>query len=156
MFTTYLNYQFKKPLFWNFFFMWQDMDKRMNYFSILSPCMNFVTKWYLYNETVKQMRFSTEIFFVWKERMQYHKHNSLTPPPFSHHVKEKLLWIFHEVDIQTRISPQDNDHNKKHKNPKFNKKYNKKPSSSQILRLEFAFSCIVRLKVNNHSFQITT
>ena len=45
------------------------------------------------------------------------------PPLFSHLVKK--AWIFHEVDIQARISPQDSNLNKKHKNHKFNQKYNK-------------------------------
>ena len=61
--------------------------------------------------------------------------------------------LFHEIDIQTRISYQDSNHSEKHKNQKFNQKYNKKPLSSQILRLESAVRCITRLKLNNHSFQ---
>ena len=58
------------------------------------------------------------------------------------------------VDTQTRISTQDSDHNEKDKNHKqTHQKYNKKPLSSLTLRLESAFSCIERLKLNNHSFQ---
>ena len=56
---------------------------------------------------------------------------------------------------KTRVSPQDRDHNEKHKNHKFNHKYNKKPLSSLILRLESAFSRIAMLKLNNHS-KVTT
>ena len=58
-----------------------------------------------------------------------------------------------KCDIETKISTQDSDYNEKHKNHKFSEKFDKKPLSSLILRLESAFSCIARLKLNNHSFQ---
>ena len=64
--------------------------------------------------------FLTEVFFCMEGKNAVKHTKLLNTSTFFPPCEKKSLRIFHKVDIQTIISAEDSNHNKKHKNYKFN------------------------------------